>query len=110
MSRYYRMSFEITGYDNTKTEAICTAVSNAYGIDMYPDHKEIYGSGEYTLAGGQTEEEYAQEATLLVWDANGKPCRVSIMQYYLEDPPCTLYEYTEDNEAMLSRYNAHKES
>jgi hypothetical protein len=100
------MSFEITGHDDKKQEAICSVVSDAYGIDMFPDGKGIYGSGEYTLAGGQTEDEFAQEATLLVWKANGKPCRVSIMQYYLEDPPCTLYEYTEDDGAMLSLYKA----
>jgi len=115
MSRFYKMGFTITGYNKEKEIDIIEAISLIWDIDTdncYIDSSNqravdiinnknnlnlpctyCFVDGEGNLCGGESEDEFAERASLLIWETNGGFCGVMITATYLEDSPYEQYEY-----------------
>ena len=49
------------------------------------DVPSIFASGRVSLAGGESEEEFANRLAFAVFQANGQPCKVDVNALFLED-------------------------
>jgi hypothetical protein len=99
MSRYYRMSLEIEEFDPKRIRAIENAAEDEWGFE---DWEEFKGSrcstSEGNLCAGETEEEFADRLTAVIWHANGdKPCKVQVIATYLEDLPTEVHCRSEED-------------
>jgi len=108
MSRYYEMTFEITGYNPELKDDIYDAVDQEWELEQ----ENVYAStltlsGHSYLVGGESEEDFTVRVTHAVWDANKDFCRVTVIATYLEDPPCETHELVK---ADYEKYRANKEA
>ena len=99
MSRAYEMFVTIEKFDAAKRDAIVIAAHEEWPFEdmgQFGDPKEyISGTGQGSLCGGETEEEFAARITKAIFSANGKPCKVSVTATNLEDLPFNVYEFDE---------------
>lgn len=111
MSLYYGMSITIENYDPKRAQHIKEAASAEWNWDDWyeVDKKKLSAYGESNLAGGETEEEFAERVYVAVWKANGKYCDVTIEATYLEDLPTTgYYSNREDYRRLLKSKRGRK--
>lgn len=113
MSRYYEMSIEVKGYDDTKEIDIREAVDQEWGVDdsWCGEHDTVYNergelvsgvrsvtyNGRNNLTGGEGEDEFARRVSRAIWRANGTFCAIEVRCVYLDDPPCELYTFDEED-------------
>jgi len=101
MSRSYEMVIDITGFKKSQEKTIAqTAVMAAalsdHEWDAYVENC-IRVTGQTSLCGGESEEEYAAKVAKAVWKANdGRFCQVCVKATYLEELP--FDEYTFDRQ------------
>lgn len=90
MSRYYEMRVEITGHCAEKAAAIRTAASDHWDFDeWYDPDGTLTASGRDSLSAGESEAQFTERLTLVIWRANGVYCAVTVRATYLE---CLPYE------------------
>jgi hypothetical protein len=88
MSRNYEMDIKISGYRPDRTAAIQEAIEQEWTITFaYDDENTLTASGEDSLGGGESEEEFTERLSLAVWKANGEYCEVVVDATYLDDLP-----------------------
>ena len=88
MSRNYEMDIKISGYRPDRTAAIQEAIEQEWTITFAcDDENTLTASGEDTLGGGESEEEFTERLSLAVWKANGEYCEVVVDATYLDDLP-----------------------
>lgn len=96
MSRYYKMKFVIKDYNKEKEDIIGDTLRKIWKIeDLTYLNSAIYAEGKSFLTGGQSDEEFANEAVLRIWKAAGW-CRITVYATYLEDLPCESFFFDED--------------
>lgn len=86
------MTVTVEGYDPNLYCDVMIAAEEASAVEIqrYTIDKRtyLYGDGETSLSGGQTEQQYADAVAKAVWVANGgKYCHVKVTCCYLENPP-----------------------
>ena len=101
MSRAYAMSVEITGHKIKLSDAIFDACRKEWNFDSdngcVGPQKELALSGESSLCGGESEDEFAQRLAAAIWIANGGFCQISVRATCLEYIPSEFYEPTRDD-------------
>lgn len=98
MSRRYRMDIMVRteGLRLKECAVVVDAVETLWPIDTWDTTDKTHtGSGECTLGGGQTEEEFAHEMRVAIWQAVNRYVEVVITATYLENLPYTKHEATE---------------
>jgi len=108
MSRFYEMSVEVSGHDPAKVAEIQAAAEQEWPFDDWWFAGEeddaaatMHASGQGSLCGGETEEEFTGRLSLAIWRANGGYCRVSVDATYLENLPYETHELDEADYARL---------
>ncbi len=103
MSRYYRMQVEISGYQPGRIDAIKTASEKEWSFtDLYEQRDgTLTASGEESLYGGESEEEFTERLSLAIWKANGEFCQVTVDAYCLEELPYDTHCLDEDDYKRL---------
>jgi len=107
MSRFYEMSVEVSGHDRANVAEIQAAAEQEWAFDDWwfagddDDAATMHASGQNSLCGGETEEEFTERLSLAIWRANGGYCRVSVDATYLENLPYETHELDESDYARL---------
>ena len=107
MSRFYEMSVEVSGHDPAKVAEIQAAAEQEWPLEDWwfaGDDGEagtMHASGQSSLCGGESEEEFTERLSLAIWRANGGYCRVSVDATYLENLPYETHELDETDYARL---------
>jgi hypothetical protein len=101
---------EVSGYDPAKKVAIQAAAEQEWPFDDWwfaGDEDDgaatMHASGQNSLCGGETEEEFTERLSFALWRANGGYCRVSVDATYLENLPYETHELDEADYARLIR-------
>jgi hypothetical protein len=103
MSQRYEMRVEIIGFDPKRQSEIEDAANAEWSFGEWEKFRngkkqiELDAYGESSLAGGEGEEEFASRLAKAVMKANGKACEVQVFATFLEDLPCELYSFDEDD-------------
>lgn len=100
MSRRYYMRIHIAEPGLDRVGAIEIAVQEEWNVDSVThvkETKELYLSGESSLAGGETEEEFADRIAETIWKANGAYCEIEVGAVYLEELPCDYHIRSEED-------------
>lgn len=115
MSRAYEMNVEIYNYDISRQRDIQEALDKewGWGSDWWARDREIDGKtwtalanyGQGQLAGGESEEEFADRIAKAAWKANGKFCNVEVRTIYMEDLPYEDYSFNEDHYKEMMEKN-----
>ena len=106
MSRFYEMSVEVSGHDPAKVAEIQAAAEQEWPFDDWwsagdDNAATMHASGQGSLCGGETEEEFTERLSLAIWRANGGFCRTSVDATYLENLPYETHELDEADYARL---------
>ena len=106
MSRFYEMSVEVSGHDRAKVAEIQAAAEQEWPFDDWwfagdDNAATMHASGQSSLGGGETEEEFTERLSLAIWRANGGYCHVSVDATYLENLPYETHELDESDYARL---------
>jgi len=92
------MVLNVSGHNQEKSEEIMEAANKHWEFDDWSNYNnELSASGESSLTGGESEEEFAERITEAIWKANGKFCTVQVDATYLEDLPCETYSFDEED-------------
>ena len=105
MSRMYAMAVEIRGFRPEALEAIKAAVGEEWDFGEWyeiPDEKLVHSDGDGTLAGGESEAEFAERLAKAIWRANRAYCEVTVHATYMEDLPYETYSLTEEDYERLT--------
>ena len=106
MSRFYEMSVAVSGHNPAKVAEIqsMAELEWPFGEWWFGDGTAtMHASGQDSLCGGETEEEFTERLTLEIWRANGGYCRVSVDATYLESIPYETHELNEADYARLTQ-------
>jgi len=102
MSRAYQMMVEIEKFDAEKGEAIKSAAEEEWDFeDWYSRDGRLISSGQSSLCGGETEEDFAGRLARAIWKANGKYCEVTVNATYLEEIPYETHSPSEETYERL---------
>lgn len=106
MSRFYEMAVEVSDHDPAKVAEIQAAAEQEWPLADWwcagdDDAATMHASGQSSLCGGETEEEFTERLSLAIWRANGGYCRVSVDATYLENLPYETHELDESDYARL---------
>ena len=99
MSRFYEMSIEVSGHDPAKVAEIQAAAEQEWPFDNWwfagdEDAATMHASGQDSLCGGETEEQFTERLSLAIWRANGSYCHVSLMPPTWRTSPMKLMIWT----------------
>ncbi len=90
MSRYYNMVIKIDKYNADKSRVIISAVAEEWIIDLRnvddPNERMLIG-GEWYLCNGESEEEFADRVSSVIWKANDGFCNITVEAICLDDLP-----------------------
>jgi len=96
MSRCYRMEVRVWGFKLAHASEIDDAMSKEWRFEDSHYENEpgpsITLCGEDSLCGGETEEQFTDRISAVVWDANQGFCSVEVYATYLEDLPCEVHK------------------
>jgi len=100
----YAMAVEIRGFRPEALEAIKAAAGEEWDFGEWYETDEgmVHSDGDGTLAGGESEEEFAKRLGKAIWRANGAYCEVSVHATYMEDLPYETYSLTEEDYERLT--------
>jgi hypothetical protein len=106
MTRLYQMSVAIRGFNPDRQREIQEAGSDEWPFEEWfhddpatnpaVDVNRLTASGESSLCGGETEDEFARRFARAVWEANGGFCEVEVDATYLENLPCENHSFDEE--------------
>ena len=101
MSRAYAMQVSAESFKEEKRADIEEAIEEEWTWDYSHKNEEgsstlIYMSGENSLGGGESEDEFSQRVAEAVWKANGKYCLVEVTCTYLENLPYEVYPFGQE--------------
>jgi hypothetical protein len=110
MSRYYEMQVTIRKADPARTQEIQDAASDEWPFEDWnlEDDGRIWANAEGSLVGGESEKEFAERLTKAVWTANGAYCNVEIVATCLENLPCEVYSFDEDDYQRTMQHTTEK--
>jgi hypothetical protein len=99
MSRLYSMLFHVEQFDPNKVDDIRAAIDGEWGSDENESYLEeaidsrwperLCVTGDGNLGGGESEEEFTDRVSDVIWAANGGFCTIHVYVTLLED---LLYE------------------
>ena len=98
MSRYYQMNIavdDVSKKEHTTCLGVCIEEWGCDGerVDMWREDFQYFSfTGNGSLSGGESEEEFTDRITHAMWKALGRFISVRIEATYLEDLPCESYE------------------
>jgi len=106
MSRLYEMSVSISNYNEKKSEAIEEAINGQWEFDDFlkREHQEVNyldASGQGYLSGGDSEEDFVEQISKAIWEANGKVCNITVNCTYLENIPFESYDMTDKYDEIM---------
>ncbi|HOX57862.1 MAG TPA: hypothetical protein PLC99_13325 [Verrucomicrobiota bacterium] len=106
MSRAYDMAITVRGVEPRKRKQIQKAAEGEWPFDdWYLQRLEestiLTASGESSLCGGESEEDFADRVAHAVWAAHGTYCEVEVAATYLEEMP---YETHTRGEACYAEF------
>lgn len=90
MSRSYNMVFTVSGAKPSLLDAIYEAIQGEWNVQSpwgHSDRTELRCDGDSNLCGGESEEEFADRMSVLIWQANQGFCEVEIAATCLENLP-----------------------
>ena len=94
MSRSYEMAIEISGIKKEKRKQVRKAVEREWNMEVFDcDGKDAFASGQGSLCGGESEEEFSQRMARAIWQANGGYCEVTVEAAYLDELPYETYSF-----------------
>lgn len=98
MSRSYSMAVSISEFKPERRDAIEDACNDEWSFDDWSlsSTDELVGTGDGSLCGGESEDEFAARLRDAIWEANGEGCTISVDATYLEDLPCSNYTFDAD--------------
>lgn len=104
MSRMYAMAVEIRGFRPEALEAVKAAAEEAWDFGEWYETDEgmVHSDGDGTLAGGESEAEFAERLGKAIWRANEAYCEVTVHATYMEDLPYETYSLTEEDYGRLT--------
>jgi hypothetical protein len=115
MSRLYEMTVRVENFDTSKKEKIIQECANVwpFAIDDWwcRDGFDRTGTAGYimsataegSLCGGETEDEFSERLSKVIWSANEAFCGVSVIATYMEDLPHETYDMDfEDYERIMA--------
>ena len=110
MSRNYSMTVIVEGFNPAKIDAIKQAACREWPFDDWQyeevgqaDECPLYGYGDDSLCGGESEEEFADRLAKVIWEANGGFCEIELRTTYLDELPYVDYCRTEgDYERIMA--------
>ena len=101
MSQSYSMHVEIKNFNPFNKDEIIAA---AYAMWEFEDWWETEDAGRFMsatgddmLTGGESDDEFAQRLSMVVWKANGGFCKVKVIATYMENLPCETFELNEED-------------
>lgn len=104
MSREYRMDIIVDKHNEEKYDDIKEAIEEEWVVDdCLLTELEASFSGESSLCGGESEEEFAKRISTAIMKANEGPCKVTVHAAYLEDLPHETYNFDETDYAKLMK-------
>ncbi len=94
MARGYEMAIEISGIERERRKNVRKAVQKEWNIEVFDfDRRDAFASGQGSLCGGESEEEFAERLTRAIWQANGAYCQMAVKVTYLEEIPFETYSF-----------------
>ena len=110
MSRRYSMSVVITHPTEHRINAIQEAAEEVFSFDCWEslladdpeDGLRLDGYGDGSLYAGMMEEEFAEQLTRAIWEANGGYCHVEVQATCLEDLPYETFFFDEEKYEELN--------
>lgn len=117
MSSMYEMQVTIFGHNPEKVEEIEKAANEEWPFDLFEqaaddeaERTALWGSGQGSLSGGESDSEFTTRLSKAVWKANGKFCTVQVHAIYLESLPFEEHELGEEEyNQMMSAESEQKE-
>lgn len=102
MSRHYEAHVEIKDFNKKKRAAIESAAEEIWNFenDWYlTEYGEpaLSATGQGSLCGGESEEQFSARLARAIFKANGKPCAVTVTCTCLENLPCESYSFDKDS-------------
>lgn len=111
MSRFYDMTVTVSGVGPERLEAVKEAAQSCWDFDDWeplpteleqPGESSWVSSGNGSLCGGETDDEFATRLATEIWTANGSFCHVDVTATYIEELPRTRYCFNEDDFAQVT--------
>lgn len=103
MSRSYNMSVHVSAYRPDKAKAIRKAANREWTFEWSGDEDGLYGDGDGSLGGGETEEQFVDRLSVAIWKANDGFCELQINATYLEELPYESYCPTPEDYDRLTK-------
>lgn len=103
MSRAYEIQVTVREYVEENADDILAAIGNC-GLDTGDARvapEEIWLLSETSIGGGWTEQDYADELSARITQANASACQISVMATCLESLPYGEYEYGKEETGKL---------
>jgi hypothetical protein len=102
MSSLYSMLFHVERFNPDKVTDITAAIDGEWGSDENESYLEeaiidsrwparLCVTGDGSLCGGESEEEFADRAAAAVWAANGEYCDIHVYATPLENLPYEIH-------------------
>lgn len=95
MSRSYNAEVMIEKFKKSRKKAIIEAANAEWDFsEEWDEHMGVLSaSGDGSLGGGETDNEFADRLNAVIQEANKGKCQVEVRMTYLEDLPCNSYFY-----------------
>jgi hypothetical protein len=88
------MDVSISKFNRKKREAITDAVQAEWQMEeSYYANDTLSFSGKDYLYAGTSDAEFAVDLAKVIFEANGRPCKIEVLSTYLENPPCESYSF-----------------
>ena len=98
MSNAYNMLVRVEGFDAGKRKEIKAAAEGEWDFDDWSfseGAKALFASGDSSLCGVKSEEEFVARLANAIFKANGKKCEVEVVATCLEDWSFETYMFGE---------------
>ena len=103
MSRSYNMFVSIRDYNRERLDAIKDAGYEEWNLQNWEEGGGLLTADENgSLAGGETEEEFADRLVKAIWQATGGFCPIEVRATYLEELPHEDYCFDEESYLRLT--------
>ena len=99
MSRYYEMGVEILGYAPEKEDQIKQAAEKEWPFADWSSSGDgdLQASAQDALGGGETEEQFTERLSVVIWRANGSFCEVIVHATFLENLPYEIHTLNQED-------------
>jgi hypothetical protein len=97
MSRAYDVYLQVSKFEAQRLDGMKAAAQGIWPFEWSCESSELLGCGESSLAGGETEEEFAARLARVIWEAHGGYCHVVVSATCLQDLPHEDYVFDEED-------------